>query len=92
MAQIGYDMLATKDNIDKITLSDKTFENYKGGTKFAYEPSEILFYSYRLGLLSDKEIKDSYNYIQAIPSHNLIDTIDCSANAVCLYSGDRVVI
>lgn len=76
MAQIGYDMLATKDNIDKTTLSDKTFENYKGETKFAYELSEILFYSHKLGFLSDKEIKDSYNYIQAIPSHNLIDAID----------------
>lgn len=74
--QIGYDMLATKDNIDKTTLSDKTFENYKSEVKFAYELSEILFYSYKLGLLSDDEIKETYDYIKAIPDNNLIDTID----------------
>lgn len=74
--QIGYDMLATKDNIDKTTLSDRTFDNYKDETKFAYELSEILFYSHELGLINDSDIKEAYEFIQAIPDDNLIDTID----------------
>lgn len=74
--QIGYDVLAKKENINKTTLSDKTFKNYKGEIKYAYELSEILFYSYKLGFLDDNEIKKTYNYIQSIPNHNLIDTVD----------------
>lgn len=74
--QIGYDTLANKDNIDKTNLSDKTFSNYKGETKFAYELSEILFYSYKLGLIKSSEIMEVFNYIQAIPDNSLIDTID----------------
>lgn len=44
--------------------------------KFAYELSKIFFYSHKLGLLIDDEVKEAYNYIQAIPDSNLIDTID----------------
>lgn len=74
--QIGYDLLATKDNIDKTTLSDKTFNNYKDKTKFAYELSEIIFYSHRLGLINNSDIKKTHEYIQSISDNNLIDTID----------------
>lgn len=74
--QIGYDMLANRDNIDKTTLADKTFSNYKNETKFAYELSEILFYSYELGLIKESDIKKTYDFIQSIPDSNLIDTID----------------
>lgn len=74
--QIGYDMLANRENIDKTTLSDRTFENYKGETKYAYELSEVLFYSYELNLISDEEIRKAHDFILAIPDDSLIDVVD----------------
>lgn len=73
--QIGYDLLS-KDNADKTTLNNKTFLNYKDEVKFAYELSEIIFYSHKLGLLDDSDIQEALNYISSIPGNMLIDTID----------------
>lgn len=73
--QIGYDLLA-KDNADKTTLNKDTFFNYKGEIKFAYELSEIIYYSHKLGLLNDADIQNSLNYISSFPDNMLIDTID----------------
>ena len=74
--QIGYDVLAIKDNAGKTTLSDRTFNNYKGETKYVYELSEILFYSHKLGLIKDSDIKEIYDFVKSISDKNLIDTID----------------
>ena len=73
--QIGYDLLA-KNNAEKTSLTEKTFLNYKGETKYAYELSELVFYSYKSGLLSDYDLKETYNFIQSIPDKSLIDTVD----------------
>lgn len=74
--QIGYDMLADRNNIDKTTLSDRTFENYKRETKYAYELSEIIFYSYKLGLIKDIDIEKTYKFIKGIKDNEFIDVID----------------
>lgn len=74
--QIGYDLPAKKENLEKTTLSNYTFQNYNNVTKFPYELSEILFYSHKLGFISEDDIQKAYNFIKNIPSKNLLDTID----------------
>lgn len=74
--QIGYDIPANENNINETTLSNQTFNNYKHEKKFAYELSEILFYSHKLGFIDDFEIIKTYEFIQAIPGCRLVDTID----------------
>ncbi len=64
--QIGYDLLAEESNRSKTSLVTRTFTNYKGETKFAYELSEIVFYAKEHGLLDDASIKDCYEKILAV--------------------------
>lgn len=74
--QIGYDLLATSANSKNTSLPHLKFSNYKQETKFAYELSEIIYYSHKLKLISEKDISDTYNKIKNVTDDNLIDVID----------------
>ena len=77
--QIGYDLLASGSNAEKNApkTSIKTiFKNYKGESKFAYELSEIVFYSHKMGLISDQDIVDLQRDISAASNDNLLDVIE----------------
>ena len=74
--QIGYDLLATFANSQNTSLSHLKFSNYKQETKYAYELSEIIYYSHKLKLISEKDIIDTYNKIKNVTDDNLIDVID----------------
>ena len=74
--QIGYDLLATDENSGRTSLSGRTFQNYKGETKYAYELSEVIYYSHELGLISDSDIRQTYNSIREIPNESLVDVIN----------------
>lgn len=74
--QIGYDLLATSANSKNTSLPHLKFSNYKQETKFAYELSEIIYYSHKLKLISEKGISDTYNKIKNVTDDNLIDVID----------------
>ena len=64
--QIGYDLLATPENKDKTTLQNISFRNYKGESKYCYELSELVYYARKSGLVSDAEIKATYEAIRAV--------------------------
>ena len=74
--QIGYDLLATPTNSKNTSLSHLKFFNYKQEMKYAYELSEIIYYSHKLKLISEEDIVDTYNKIKAVSDDNLIDVID----------------
>ena len=71
--QIGYDLLANSSNESKTTLKDSTFMNYKGECKYAYELSEILYYSVKHGLLNAETIKSVYDQIQSVPESDTLE-------------------
>lgn len=64
--QIGYDLEAKAKNRSRTSLRGSKFENYKGVRKYAYELSEILFYSYEHGWVTAAEIKATYDKIQGV--------------------------
>lgn len=64
--QIGYDLRADASNKSNTSLQDSTFMNYKGERKYAYELSEILYYSVKHGLLSPEQIKTTYVEIKGV--------------------------
>ncbi|SHK08515.1 R.Pab1 restriction endonuclease [Fibrobacter intestinalis] len=72
--QIGYDLLATKENEDKTSIC-QTFCNNKGECKYAYELSELLFYSVKLGLCDEKTIKCLYDEIREFSEESLFDSV-----------------
>ncbi len=74
--QIGYDLLASTENSRKTTLSHLTFSNYKKDLKFAYELSEIVYYSFKLGLINKQDLLETYNEIKSVRDDDLIDVID----------------
>lgn len=71
--QIGYDLKSDPENLVKTTLTDKEFINYKGNKKLPYELSEVLFYSYRLDLISIKEIAEVKIYIKNFSKNDLLE-------------------
>lgn len=74
--QIGYDMLANEENKQKTTLSKNVFTNNKDEEKYPYELSEIIYYSFKKGLIKETDIQDTYNKIQSIEDSQLFDVID----------------
>lgn len=71
--QIGYDLLANASNRPRTTLQDSMFTNYKEERKYAYELSEILYYSAKHGLLSLEEIKEIYGKIKDLPESDTLE-------------------
>ena len=77
--QIGYDLLASGSDGEKNapkTSIKSTFKNYKGESKFAYELSEIVFYSHKMGLITDQDIMDLQRDISSVPDGSLLDVIN----------------
>lgn len=74
--QIGYDLEAKSENKGKTTLSDKTFVNYKDIRKYAYELSEILFYSLKKELIDVSEIKKVYKQIESVPEDRTFESME----------------
>lgn len=71
--QIGYDLIKNTENSAKTSLPNMAFDNYKGETKYAYELSEIVYYSYKQGMISDTEIKKLKEQIKNIPDEELLE-------------------
>ena len=61
--QIGYDLEKDNTNVQLTTLNNKTFLNYKNKVKYSYELGEIVYYSYKQGLIDLQEIKNVYSRI-----------------------------
>ena len=53
-----------------------TFLNYKGVTKYAYELSEIIYYSHKRGLISDQEIKKVYFQIDQVSENDTFEKME----------------
>lgn len=71
--QIGYDLLA-KGNENETSIK-KTFVNYKGEVKLAYELSEIIYHSVQCGLLSNKDIDDLKEKLKSVNEKEFLDTV-----------------
>lgn len=71
--QIGYDLESKAENLGKTTLVDREFINNKNKKKLPYELSEILFYSYELGLISSEEILSVKNSIRGFKQDDLLE-------------------
>ena len=71
--QIGYDLLATTENRGKTSLEGMTFRNYKKDVKFAYELSELLWYSHQRGLIEDTEIRNCHDAIKQVSEANTFE-------------------
>lgn len=84
--QIGYDLEAKTENLSKTSLKNLRFKNYKGVEKYAYELSEMLFWSYRHGLVTGEEIKAAYDKIQSVQEANTFEEMEemsiCRTNPV----------
>jgi len=66
--QIGYDLLANTENVEKTTLQNKLFKNYKDERKYAYELSEIVYYAHQHGMIDIGDIQLCYEHIKDVPS------------------------
>ena len=71
--QIGYDLIKNPENSTKTSLSNMTFKNYRGETKYAYELSEIVYHAHQKGMLSDDEIKTLKQQINDVPDRELLE-------------------
>ena len=74
--QIGYDLVANDANKEKTTLRDFTFVDYKGECKYAYELSEILYYSVRRGLIAHAQIEAVHSKIRAVPISSTLEMLE----------------
>lgn len=71
--QIGYDLLASSENQKKTSLTDSTFKNYKGETKYAYELSEIVLYAWQHGQVKDADIVKCISDIRSVSDTNTFE-------------------
>ncbi len=72
--QIGYDVV--KKEIEKFSessLPETEFTGANGKVKALYELSEYIWYFYKWGVVSKKELEDVIVYLNLIQDHNLID-------------------
>lgn len=72
--QIGYDVV--KQEIEKLaesSLPETEFIGANGKTKALYELSEYILYFYKWGIVAREELEDVINYLNSIPSSNLIN-------------------
>lgn len=72
--QIGYDVV--KKEIEKLaesSLPETEFIGANGKTKALYELSEYIWYFYKWGIVSREELEGIINYLNSIPSSDLID-------------------
>ena len=72
--QIGYDVV--KKEIEKLaesSLPETEFIGANGKTKALYELSEYVWHFYKWGVVSRENLESIINYLNSIPSSNLID-------------------
>ncbi len=72
--QIGYDVV--KNEIEKLaesSLPNTEFIGANGKTKALYELSEYIWYFYKWGIITEKDLQNIISYLNSIPSNNLID-------------------
>lgn len=72
--QIGYDVV--KKEVEKLaesSLPETEFTAANGKTKALYELSEYIWYFYKWTIISREELENVINYLNSIPSNDLID-------------------
>src|SRR3989338_5791642 len=72
--QIGYDVV--KKEVEKLaesSLPDTEFIGANGKVKAFYELSEYIWYFYKWGIVSREDLEGIINYLNSIPSNDLID-------------------
>jgi hypothetical protein len=72
--QIGYDVV--KKEVDKLaesSLPDTEFVGANGKTKALYELSEYIWYFYKWGIVTKRDLEGVINYLNSIPDNSLID-------------------
>lgn len=74
--QIGYDLEATEENKSKTSLKRWTFTNYKNICKYAYELTEVLYYSVRRRLVSKKQIVAVRRQIETVADSDTLEMRD----------------
>ena len=74
--QIGYDLIANATNKSKTSLQSTTFDNYMQERKYAYELSEILFYSAKAGLITVDRIQAVYSEIESVEESDTLEMRD----------------
>ncbi|MBR5575439.1 MAG: R.Pab1 family restriction endonuclease [Alphaproteobacteria bacterium] len=82
--QIGYDLLKNEENEQKTSLKDFVFKNYKGENKYLYELCEIVYYSYKKGLLSLAQIKKIYEDVVSLSDNETFEQLD----SICISRTD----
>lgn len=72
--QIGYDVVKNEtDKLAESSLSETEFVGANGKTKALYELSEYIWYFYKWGVVSRRDLEDAVSRLNAIPCNNLID-------------------
>jgi len=71
--QIGYDLGVSSENEGKTSITDKTFRDYKGKQKFAYELSEIVLYAHKHRLINQSDIRNCYEAISQVEENNTFE-------------------
>lgn len=72
--QIGYDVV--KKEVEKLaesSLPETKFTGANSKTKALYELSEYIWYFYKWAIVSREELENVINYLNSIPSNDLID-------------------
>ena len=76
--QIGYDLLASPDNVGRTTLEEKPFDNYANIRKVPSELSELLYWSNRFCFLGDEEIRNVFQTLSTLDTEDYFDKIQLS--------------
>lgn len=72
--QIGYDVVKKEvEKLEESSLPETEFIGANGKTKALYELSEYIWYFYKWTIISKEELEGVVNYLNSIPSNNLID-------------------
>lgn len=72
--QVGYDVVKKKtDKLTESSLPETEFVGANGKNKALYELSEYIWYFYKWAIISKEELESIINYLNSIPSNDLID-------------------
>lgn len=72
--QIGYDVVKKEtEKLAESSLPGTEFIAANGKTKALYELSEYIWYFYKWGIVSKRDLEEVVNYLNSIPSINLIN-------------------
>lgn len=74
--QISYDFKPGKGQGILTSLDKWTFCNYAGERKYAYELSEILYRSFKAGLVTEEDVQKLYGQVKSISAKQTIGEMD----------------